>query len=37
MGSEVQEGEHVCIHMADSHRCAAEINTILQGHYTAIK
>lgn len=26
---EVQEGDDVCIHIADSHHCTAEINTTL--------
>ena len=28
-GKEVQEGEDICIHMADSACCIAEINTAL--------
>ena len=28
-GKEAQEGGHICMHMADSHCCTAEINTTL--------
>jgi len=31
------EGEDIHIHMAESHCCAAETNTILQSNYTPIK
>ena len=34
---EAQEGGDICIHMADSSCCAAEINTILKSNYTPIK
>ena len=28
-GKEAQEGGHICMHMADSHCCTAQINTTL--------
>ena len=28
-GKEAQEGGHICMHMADSYCCTAEINTTL--------
>ena len=36
-GREAQEGGDICIHMADSSCCAAEINTILKSNYIPIK
>ena len=34
---EVQEGEDICIHIADSLHCTAETNTLLECNYTPIK
>ena len=29
VGGEIQEGGNICVHVADSHFCMAEANTIL--------
>ena len=34
---EAQEGEDICIHIADSYCCTAETNTTLQRNYISIK
>ena len=35
-GGEVQEGEEICIHIADLSHCRAETNTALGSNYTPI-
>ena len=33
VGWEIQKGEDICMHTADSLHCTAETNTTLQGNY----
>ena len=36
-GREAQQGEDICMHIADSLCCTVEMNTTLQSNYTPIK
>ena len=36
-GREAQQGEDICMHIADSLCCTVEMNTALQSNYTPIK